>query len=190
MLALTLPSDERRAHVLSFLCLLSGFVTVFCVLAAWWLHAKIFVACLAIISAGVAVLMLIRPNFAGRAYRAWNRRISHPFAKSAANIVTKVAFFMLFVAGSKTAWRRHFHDAGRTSTSWTPRESLAPTAYAALYAARATPSRRRGWIADYVRWATRTGNVWSVSLLPYFLLLMVLDRDEETAAPANIYTLF
>jgi hypothetical protein len=189
MLALTLPSDERRAHVTSFWCLLGGVVTLFCVLAASWLHVPMFATCLAIIFVGVAALALIRPHFAGRVYRAWNRRIANPFARRAANIVTKIAFFMVFLAVGKATRPRNFPDAGHTSTQWIPRESLSPTAYGALYAAPGA-WRNGGWIAEYVRWARRTGNLWSVSLLPYFVLLMLLHRDEETAAPANIYTLF
>ena len=190
MLALTLPSDERRAHVISFWCLLGGFVTLFCVLAMWWLHVPMFAACLAMTFVGVAALTLIRPHFAGRVYRAWNRRIANPFARRAANIVTKVAFLTVFLAVSKATRPRNSPDGGRISTQWIPRESLSPAAYAALYAAPGGAWRNGGWIAEYVRWATRTGNLWSVSLLPYFLLLMVFHRDEETAAPDNIYTLF
>ena len=188
MLTLTVPSDERRVQVRSFWCLLSTVVAVLGLIVARWLHAPTFVTFLGVLFV-MAAAPLVRPALVSRVYRAWNRRLVNPFANVAAKYVTKVTFLLVFIAVGKIAAPKN-RRGPRSASTWSARGSLPSSAYAAPYAGHGSSPRGGRWIAEYVRWATRTGNLWSVSLLPYFLVLRLLSPGEETSVAENIYTLF
>ena len=75
-------------------------------------------------------------------------------------------------------------------TSWERRSSLPDEAYGLPYVGRGEASAGTGWIRGYISWAIRSGNAWSISLLPFLWLLRLLSDREEKALEANIYTLF
>jgi hypothetical protein len=189
VIALTLPSQERRALLQGFWFTLSAMAAAPWLALAWWSHVAGFVAA----GVGAAVLIGLVPfvheDVAWRAYSAWNRRLVRPFASTAARVVMRICFFIVFVAVGQAGSRMLAVHAG-ASTSWTSRGSLPRDAYRTLFAAASAGGASRGWIPDYLRWAGQTGNLWAVSLLPFIAVLRLLPRDEEKASQANIYTLF
>jgi hypothetical protein len=190
MIALTIPVDDRRAHVRSFWAILSATLTLPWLILAWWLHAPAMLMLLLVAFLLAAAIPRLHRSFGWRVYRAWNRRIVNPYSAWMATLVTKIAFFVVFVAVSRVGPSSHSSSGRTATTSWTTRGSLSKDAYAALYAAASAPRASGSWIRDYVQWARHTENLWSVALIPYFLLLMVLRGEDEQSAPANIYTLF
>lgn len=190
MIALTLPSEERRTLVRGFWFALSALAPVPWLALAWWFHAAGFVAA----GLGAAVLVgsiaFVHEDFVWRVYRAWNRRLVRPFASTAARVVMGICFFVIFIAAGKAGSRLLLSVRGGASTSWTSRGSLSRDAYRSLFAAASPGDASRGWIPDYLGWAWQTGNLWGVSLVPFLAILRLLPRDEEKASQANIYTLF
>jgi hypothetical protein len=188
MITLTLPSEERRVFLRSFWIALSGLAVMPWLILAWALRAPQF----GIAAAASAVLMgavpFFREDLAWRVYRAWNRRLVDPFGAAAGDVVMRICFGIIYVATASGGSRLPRVD-GRAVTSWTTRGSLPPDSYRSLFAA-ASSGGRGGWVRDYVWWARQTGNLWSLSLLPYLGTLRLVTRKEERAVQANIYTLF
>ena len=189
MIALTLPVQDRRASLRGFWLTLGALTAApGLAVASWSLDGAPAVATLA---AGVVVgsIGYVREGFARRVYGAWNRRLVRPFSALAARIVTRICFFIVLVAAGRSRDRMALPHAG-SAMGWTPRDSLPVDAYEGLFAAPSPDGSSGAWLTHYLRWASRTGNVWSVALLPFLALLKCLAPEADKAPPPNIYTLF
>jgi hypothetical protein len=187
---LTLPSQERRALVRSFWLTLSMLSLVPWLVLAWWFRAAGFVAAGVVAAALLALIALLHEDVVWRVYRAWNRRLVRPFGSAAARAVMRICYFIVFFAVGAAGSRMPLATRHGASTTWTPRGSLPRDAYRTLFGAASPGGAPGAWIPDYVRWARQTGNLWSVSLLPFLAVLRLLPREGESAPQANIYTLF
>ena len=136
----------------------------------------------------VGAVPLVRPREAGRLYRLWVRA-SRLYARTARYLVLALCYGMVFVAvgvaGSALRLRRpeagdSLWEAGRTLTTDTYRSQHET--------AKASESGSR-WRA-VVTWAAESGNAWAFALVPFLLLSVALDTDEEAPYPVGIYTLF
>jgi hypothetical protein len=157
-----------------------------CALAFWTRQTWPLIA--GAIAAGLAgLVMLIREDLVWRIYRAWNRRLVRPFASAVSGAVLAICYFVVVVAATAGAQQSAVTE-GRSS--WVSRRSLPSDAYGALFAAARADAASGGWVWNYVRWATRTHNLWATSLLPFLAVLKLLSEDEPEAPHANIYTLF
>lgn len=188
MITLTLPAQNRRA-------LLQGFWLTLGALSAlpWWTAALryrpgAFLTAGVVAAAIVGAVPLYREGFAWRVYQAWNARLVRPYAAVVEGILMRVCFFIVWAASA--SGRLALSDSGRMA-SWTERGSLPPGGYPALFGAvSAAPGASGHWIRDYLAWASRTGHMWSVALLPFLVVLRWLPREADTTSDANIYTLF
>ena len=120
-------------------------------------------------------------------YRAWNRRLVRPFASAGSTAVLAICYSVVVVAAKAGARQGAVTDP---QSSWVSRRSLPSDAYHALFDGARADAASGGWVRNYIRWATRTRNLWATSLLPFLAILKLLSEDEPQASRANIYTLF
>ena len=74
---------------------------------------------------------------------------------------------------------------------WLPRQSLASTSDKTLQTKVGGREPADGWIVRYVTWVLESREVWRLFLLPFLLLLFLLQSsEEELTVPENTYTLF
>jgi hypothetical protein len=184
---ISLPSDDRRVLVRAFWLTSSTMLTLpWCVLAIWisqpW---PLIVGAVAASLAGLTAL--IREDLAWRIYRAWNRRLVRPFASAGSRAVLAICYSVVVLAAKAGAQQGAVTDR---HSSWVSRRSLPGDAYDALFAGVRADAASGGWVGNYMRWATRTPNLWATSLLPFLAILKLLSDDEPEASHANIYTLF
>ena len=188
MIALTLPEQDRRASLRGFWLTLGALTAGLGVAVAWWSREVTLVAAAVAAAVVVGSVGYVRQGFARRVYRAWNRRLVRPFNALAARIVMAICFFIVLVAAG-TARARMLPQRGGAMV-WTRRASLPIEAYSALFAGASPDGQSGAWLAHYLGWARRTGNLWSVALLPFLAMLKCLASEPEKGPPANIYTLF
>ncbi len=190
MITVALPSAERRALVRAFWLSISGLTALPWLAVALWTQEPVFALAGAVAAVLVGSVSSIREGFVWRVYRAWNRRLVQPFVSRATRVVMAVCFFVILVAVGRAGSRMRLAVSDGAFTSWASRTSLARDAYRTLFAAASSGRADAGWIANYWRWATQTGNFWAVSLLPFLAVLKLLTGEEEQAVQADIYTLF
>ena len=170
---LTVPLEGRRAFVQSFWLTLSVLAAAPWLAAGWWLRAPGLAAAGLALAVVVALPAALRREIAWRGYHAWNHRIVAPFRSTATRILLRICFSLVIVAVGRSG--RSGAMRANVRPSWETRTPLPLDAYD-------TPT--------YLRWAWRTGNLWSVSMLPFLAVLRRLPSEDARAAQANIYTLF
>lgn len=184
MISLSLPIEDRRTYLRSFWIVICLFLGVVLSVLGWLLQVRFFLAIAGGVAAISASLVFVRQEFVQRLYHAWNRRIVSPFAKLAKHNVMSICYFVIFVATRMVGSRWQYQAAA----DWKQRTSLPAEAYELPY--RAAGRNRTGWISNYIAWAFRTDNFWSIALIPFLLILRLLKDEEKKTFEANIYTLF
>jgi hypothetical protein len=77
----------------------------------------------------------------------------------------------------------------RQDSLWVTRGQPGATVSPTHLAGQAT--YRKSWCRNYVRWATTSGNTWTLVLLPFIAFLMTTGSSSgESEASLNIYTLY
>jgi hypothetical protein len=142
-----------------------------------------------VLACGLAFPGLLWPQIIVKPYSLWNK-LATVLARVARYMLLRICFSIIFVVG----WSGASLQLARptpTESLWVRRGTLAPHMYAHQYVVAAPTSNHAGWTKTYLSWARRSGNFWAVSLLPFFILLAVVDTDQrDPGFPANIYTLF
>ena len=135
----------------------------------------------------VAMILVFHEELVRRIYGAWNRRLVRPIARFAARCIMGICYFVIFVATGRAGseLRAKAHGA----SGWCVRASLTAAQYHSPFVGD-SPRNEKGWMRAYARWALKTGNVWSICLLPFLWLIRLLSQEEEQVSQANIYTLF
>jgi hypothetical protein len=186
-----LPSGPRRKWLISFWLAISLVSGALCGAMFALLIAPRWFVLGGIVTLVMAAPGLRRPQAAARPYQRW-RRAARGYCRVACRVLTGLCFCTVFVvarvAGSSLGLA--LARPRPTRTMWTPRITHAPTAYAYQYNRAAPGSPRAGWLRPYLSWTVRSGHVWAVGLLPFLIMLKILEPGQEKGAPANIYTLF
>jgi hypothetical protein len=188
MIPLTLPAEERRLYVRSFWITLTALAALPWLALSVWTQSVLMAAIGLALAAIAGLVIVVREKVVWTLYRHWNYRLVRPVSRLIARLVTATCFFVIFVAVGKTSAARIVQQ-GRP-LAWTPRATLPPDAYGAMFAGVTSGSSSGPWVVDYLSWAWRSGNLWCVSLLPFLMVLRLLPRKQTTATPANVYTLF
>jgi hypothetical protein len=188
MISLILPSDDRRSVLRSFWIVISLILGTGLWLAGRWFQAPFPLAIGLIAATACGLLVFMNQEFVRRLYHAWNRRIIRPFANVASRALMGICFFVIFVATGRTGSR--FRLGGHAVTTWERRSSLPDEAYGLPYVSGEGLPSGTGWIRGYLLWAIRSGNAWSITLLPFLWFLRLLSYEEKKPFAANIYTLF
>jgi hypothetical protein len=184
-----LPPGPRRKWLMSFWLAISLVSGALCGAMLAILIAPAWLAVGGIVALVVAVPGLRRPQTAARAYHKW-RRAARSYCRVVGLVLTGICFYTVFVVARLAGSSLGLARPRAARTMWVPRTTLATTAYTHQYN-RTTPGPPRGgWLRTYLAWTVRSGHVWAASLLPFLILLEIVEPDPEQRPTANIYTLF
>lgn len=189
MLRITLRWRPDREWLLAFWLALSLVVGLIVGAVAWFLAGGLVAAVTGMgTMAALGAPGVMKPRIAAVPYSYWNR-LARKYAVIAQTLVMRTCYWtaLLFARGDGSAL---MIESGHAPDSlWTERGTLEPAAYGSL-AADCSGSPRRGWVGETVSWALRSKQPWVVLLLPYLVIVRVLDVRKEKKAPAGIYTLY
>jgi hypothetical protein len=185
-----LPFPARRHWLISFWLVMSSALGVLGVIL---LGLRGFPAWLA--SAAIAAILalpgLLRPNLALLPYRVWNKLARH-IVSALRLLLMGLCFYTIFVVvRCRRAYRSALHLTSPHESLWVKRGTLPEGTYFSPYLAEAVQSEGHSWTWNFISSVRKSGEYWALSLLPFLLLLALLQTDEEQAQfPANLYTLF
>ncbi len=178
----------RRAYLRSFwisLCLVLG--TAGALLAGLWSASLDTTVLLVTGMLAVALFGYLYPPIAKRPYAAMYHCFEY-YGQLLRFCLKLVCFFLVFVAVGRAGSK--LPVAPRPAGSmWLPRSSTPAEEFDSEFEGTQGDENPH-WTATYLAWAHRSGNGWAVMLLPFLVLLSVLEPEEERSFPANIYTLF
>jgi len=134
---------------------------------------------------GILCLGVAWPHYVMPIYSVW-LRLSRQVLRLSNLALTAVCFYLVFavvgVAGSRLPLKR----AAADESLW---EAADRPARGALDEADATAGSTRGWVFRYLNRAVESGNLWTICLLPFLVMLRFNDQ-EGNSYPSQIYTLF
>ena len=188
MAMITLPYPPRRAHLVSFWLTMSMLSGLVCGGLTSLLISPRWIVLGLIVTLGMALPGLLRPEVATKPYKVWNR-LARTFGRGARFLLMSICYFVILVVG-QTGSSIGLSRPNCAGSLWVPRRTLARETYAHQHAASTRTSPSNNWIRAYTSWALRSGNLWAVVLLPFLILLMTVEPEVRTTHPANIYTLF
>lgn len=183
------PSHPRRAWLQSFwivACSMSGFLVgglLAARLGSIWIAAGVLAGGL------LSYIGFLFPAVTLGPYRLWFR-ISDLYFRVVRLAVKAVCFFVIFVIVGRRKSSLLFDRPTEMASIWLPRNTLPDANYPHEYEGEIGPARPRSWVSVYAAWARSSGNGWAISLLPFLLLLALLEPEQERVFPAGIYTLF
>ncbi len=188
-----LPFPARRHWLISFWLVISiGMGALFGASLAFQV-SPIWLAFGVILTSILVLPGLLRPEVALLPYRAWNK-LARYVVRGLRLLLMSVCFYTVFVAVRCRKRRRsslNLASSTPNESMWVSRGTLTLESYASPYLAKTGCSSRSGWIANFISSITNSGEFWAFSLLPFLILLSVLQTDDEqTQFPTNIYTLF
>jgi hypothetical protein len=186
---LTLPNfPPRRAWLLAFWTALSLWLGVsagvFLAVALGWF----WLAAAPVIAAGMAALGWIWPGLVAFPYRAWNK-LARETARLGHFCILTVCYYVVLapVARAGSSFRLESPKPGESF--WIKRQSSRGRADVQKLSGAEFSSR--SWIVTYLSWCAHPRNLWTVWLIPYLLLLSLLETEEQkNSVPSNIYTLY
>lgn len=184
---MTLPRNPTLTWLLSFWCTANGalalLVAVSAALSGWSARSAAVLVVIALVAAAGA----LRLQLAAAAYRHWNRVATLYTALLRAGL-TGASYAVVASASSVSRMPRSRGRPGATAVrpSWQRKRSPGIETYERRRGLRATCA----WISRYVAWSRASENLWSVSLLPFVLLLLTLETREDTSVPERLYTLY
>lgn len=135
--------------------------------------------------AGTALPGLLRPGFAVMPMRAWNRA-ARLVGRIAQLWIAAVCFYVVLTLLGKAGSALRLEPPEGSGSLWTPWASDGGPAEALA----AAGGSGRIWV-DVAAWARRSGNTWAWAVLPFLVLLSLLDAPAAAEPPPpGIYTLY
>jgi hypothetical protein len=139
---------------------------------------------------GLALPGLLRPRSTAKAFRAWNK-LAMLFAAAARVYVARVCLYTVFAAVGLLGSNMEMELPHSPASGWTRRQAPRTMNYLSSSDLGPPDRRKRGWLRAYVAWAGQSRNLWALGLIPFLLLLALLEEDVGTSPPAHgIYTLY
>ena len=185
MLRITLPPPTRR-RVYSFWLVQSACAAFLAVIVG----KSTGVPQSALVGISLGFLMALAgygwPNAISSFYDTWDRWAA-AYGAWASRLLLKICYLVVFTL-VRLAGSRMTRDRKR-QTMWMPRTTTAAEAYG-NQSDLPLAAGSQGWVRGYVRWASKSGNLWAVGLLPFLILITSLDPERAQAYPGHIYTLF
>ncbi len=181
---MSLPNPPRRAALRAF------WLTSVCLFG---LPAAAVMSALAGISPVVIVLVwvgilcfgVIMPQHVAVVYGVWLRLSSRALRLS--NLaMTAVCFYLVFPVVGAAGTRLPLKRAAAGESLW---EAADTRAGGTADEADATAGSGGGWVFRYLNRAVESGNLWTICLLPFLVMLRFNDQ-QKNFYPSQIYTLF
>lgn len=145
------------------------------------------IAVAVLLGIAVAGAFRLRPRDGAALYRLWGRA-ARLYAKVVRRVLLMLCHAVISLAGLAGTSLVLARPAANRSL-WHARETLPTSAYGSQFEAAGPGWTGRPWRA-LVDWAVRSRNVWLIALVPFLVILSLLETEEESRYPAGIYTLF
>ncbi len=186
---LTLPFPPRRAWLRSFglaIALLAASVfggILSLLISPLWIVAGLIMGLL------LAMPALVYPQILAPPYRVVNG-LAHLYMRVARIIIKGICFYVIILPIGRVESLLRLSRSGPPRSLWTPWGKDRSVNALQEYEVTSGDHPLTRWKYVYISWAVRSGNYWTLAVLPFLILLGALDGDEETISPSNIYTLF
>ncbi len=157
-----------------------------------FLFSPIWIVFGLLITFGLALPGLIRPQFARMPYRIFNKFV-RVFTYCANEWILFVCFFIIYITGGTKGSSLRLTKPNKSESLWEPR-SLGSSGICGSgmnKSALLPESSQSGWFFIFVRWVIRSGNWRILYLLPFFILIAVFRKENlSTTISENVYTLY
>ncbi len=142
------------------------------------------------VAVGIALPGLLRPQLILTQYKVWNRLVN-AYIRYASAFVLLIVFYVMFVAVGRIGSTLVLTPPNGATSMWVPMKSHTRPEHSAAGKGLRNRSSIRGWIWAYRAMASESRNWWTLSLIPFTLLLSALQSEREHASfPESIYTLY
>ncbi len=186
---ITMPFPPRRAFLMSFWMIMSligglsagTFLAI--MISAKWL----------ILGIGISFLLTLPGLILKRAtlfaYRVWNR-LAREYSRFARQWLMFITYYVLLMVVGRSGSSLKLAKPIEGKSMWEPFKVHVATDHGNPNGNIIEEYNHKSWISAFLFWAKNSSNWWACCLLPFFMLISVLDDDGESTSPTNIYTLF
>lgn len=188
MSSLVIPPARRHSILVAFWLALNLFagITIGTILSLW-VSPKFMT--LGLVAVPVLALPgLLWPQVAIPAYAVWNK-LAAEFSRLSRTWLMGICFYVIVVAVGRSgaSLRLSRPDSGQSLWVLRPDSSAARNGFERVVA---TDESSKSWISNFIKWSGRSRNLWACGVLPFLVLLSVLDPEPDNTVPKEIYTLF
>jgi hypothetical protein len=185
-----LPIRPRRVDLMSFwltMSLLFGLMTAILL----WIIQSAGWAVLGVIAAFILALPgLLYPRSIHLPYRIWNKA-ARTVAQVGTIFLQGVCFYIVFFAVGRAGSRLMLDLSLSRKTVWRERRTLEPTMYFSPHTGiENRGTSEKGWVLNYISWSVRSGNFWACCLLPFLIVLSLLEAGKKESRSPHIYSLY
>jgi hypothetical protein len=183
-----LPLNPRQAWLKSFwiALILSLGISLCGFLAAFGWMWSATIAATVCLTAGFLGLQCL--GAVARVYSVW-RGLNEWYVRAAAVTIKAVCFYLILMPLRFTGSRIELRPRLRHASLWAPMRSK--HLESSLHQdGPYDNSVGFGWVRAYSAWARTSGNLWTIGLLPYLILLGWLESRHDISVPTQTYTLF
>lgn len=133
-------------------------------------------------AAVAGAIALAQPRWFRSAYDAWNRAAGF-YGRALAWLVKAVCFHLVIRAVGSIGGALKLREPSSARSAWTARGPEPGRPNIVSFPAA-------GWMGHSVSWALKSGNAWTIVLVPFLSLLAWLEPDAAREVPSNVYTLY
>ena len=185
-----LPDTPRPPWISSFWSVLSVFTALGLEIAGWLLFEPSRLGYGVATALAMMVMGRVWPALPRATYRKWNALTR--FGNRGLRFAVIAVCYHMVVGPVSWLGSRMKVEAGRDAgTLWQPRAAAGSASYFHPYEETGATGGGGPWSRSFRTWATGSGNVWALCLLPFLTVLARLEvRGEGDAVPTDIYTVF
>ena len=188
MISIRLLPRPRRAWLTSFGCTVASVLLLLAILLS--LHGEstailFLMTSLALVS---TISAYAWPQVWSMAYRAWNKLARHysQFARLYLLGLCYMIISSISLAGPASAFSRK----SVAGSGWIARHPSVRPSYNGLEHIQGGQGKHPGWVHSYVSWATTSRQLWTLTLLPFLIVLSLFEANDEKGISSSTYTLF
>lgn len=189
MKTIFLPLRPRRAFLTSFGLTIALLGMLMMAAISWQRGSLPLLAVGAFATLALAVSAKLRPEWWVLPYRVWNK-VARLYAPVARAYILLVCYYTIFPVLRLLGSTLTSSPASSSESAWVQRGTLPVTMYGSQHHTAQEQAGVYGWVRSYASWAMRSRQPWALALLPFLILISLLETVEETSYPVDIYTLF
>ena len=186
---ITLPNQPRRAWLMSFGLAMSALGGLLFGVFLWIFTSPYWFVVGLMLSLGIALLGMLRPKAILMPYKVWNK-LTFYYVRGARLLLKFICFHIVLVPLAQTGSSLNVSRPAPTKSLWIPRKPHTVSSYLVQHDGTTSAFPQRGWIRSYLSWAKQSSHLWAICLLPFLILLKIVEDEERSTFPTNIYTLF
>ncbi len=140
--------------------------------------------------AGLAALIGCRyPSVMKSVYDLW-RALTRFYIRLSRLWSIGVCFYVILGITGSTRANLLLQRPPKTSSLWAIWKTPEAELYAKPTAISKTQNQNGYWLTSFLDWAKHPSHVWAYSLLPFVILLRIVEGEQQKQFPTNIYTLY